>query len=177
MKVSQGKKDKTESIQLLSSAKLILKQLITRAKVSDSRLFVNWYWQKNSNIQITILDSVYPLFFPSHPMISFPCSLIVLMWHTLAHTHTHTHTLACCEDSILSGSIVCWLVHSARACFSTLSNCTIVKVWWPWPRESRAYSPHVSCGMILKACVSLINTKKGHCCLFDYHKYSVKWFI
>lgn len=34
MQVSQGKENKTESVQLLSSAKLILKQLITRAKVS-----------------------------------------------------------------------------------------------------------------------------------------------
>ena len=39
MQVSQGKENKTESVQLLSSAKLILKQLITRVKVS--RLFVN----------------------------------------------------------------------------------------------------------------------------------------
>ena len=35
MEVSQCKENKTESVQLLSSAKLSLKQLITRAKVSE----------------------------------------------------------------------------------------------------------------------------------------------
>ena len=35
VEVSQRKDNKTESLQLLSSAKLVLKQLITRAKVSQ----------------------------------------------------------------------------------------------------------------------------------------------
>ena len=35
MEVSQCKENKAESVQLLSSAKLILKQLITRVKVSE----------------------------------------------------------------------------------------------------------------------------------------------
>ena len=35
VEVSQYKDNKTESLQLLSSAKLVLKQLITRAKVSQ----------------------------------------------------------------------------------------------------------------------------------------------
>ena len=35
MEVSQSKENKAESVQLLSSAKLSLKQLITRVKVSD----------------------------------------------------------------------------------------------------------------------------------------------
>ena len=43
IEVSQGKENKAESVQLLSSAKLVLKQLITRAKVSDSQ-----YSQKKS---------------------------------------------------------------------------------------------------------------------------------